>query len=140
MRKSLLLILILITTGTFAKPKPRKISDDAILRKKAETLAHKFIIVDGHVDLPYRLHKKMEDVSVQTQSGDFDYVRAKKGGLSAPFMSIYVPADLQKKKGFSKALADSLIDMVENLTKQYPDKFALAKSPDDIEKNFKKDG
>jgi membrane dipeptidase len=42
-------------------------------------------------------------------------------------MSIYVPADLQKRKGFSKALADSLIDLVENLTKTYPDKFALAK-------------
>ena len=138
MKKLLFSVLVIITTGIYAKPKPRKMSDDAILRKKAETLAHKFIIVDGHVDLPYRLHKKMEDVSVQTKSGDFDYVRAKKGGLSAPFMSIYVPADLQKKKGFSKALADSLIDMVETLTKQYPDKFALAKSPDDIEKNFKK--
>jgi membrane dipeptidase len=138
MKKITLLLLILATTGIYAKPKPRKILDDATLRKKADMLAHKFIIVDGHVDLPYRLHHKMEDVSVQTQGGDFDYVRAKKGGLSAPFMSIYVPADLQKKKDFSKALADSLIDMVETLTKQYPDKFALAKSPDDIERNFKK--
>lgn len=139
MKKSFLLLLIFASTGIYAKPKPRKIVIDEItLRKKADMLAHKFIIVDGHVDLPYRLHKKMEDVSVQTKEGDFDYVRAKKGGLSAPFMSIYVPADLQKKKGFSKALADSLIDMVETLTKQYPDKFALAKSPDDIERNFKK--
>lgn len=125
--------------NSFSKPKPQKaiISDEA-LRKKAEVLAHKFIIVDGHVDLPYRLNGKMEDVSVQTKGGDFDYVRAKKGGLSSPFMSIYVPANLQQKKGFSKALADSLIDLVENLTKQHPDKFALAKSPQDVEKNFKK--
>jgi membrane dipeptidase len=133
---------LLVSTFTYAVPKPKKAHfspfDEATLRKKADALAHKFIIVDGHVDLPYRLHGKMEDVSIQTQGGDFDYVRAKKGGLSAPFMSIYVPADLQRKKGFSKALADSLIDMVEGLTKQYPDKFALAKSPEDIEKNFKK--
>lgn len=133
---------LLMATLAYATPKPKKANnvppDEATLRKKADDLAHKFIIVDGHVDLPYRLHGKMEDVSVQTQGGDFDYVRAKKGGLSAPFMSIYVPADLQRKKGFSKALADSLIDMVEGLTKQYPDKFALAKSPEDIEKNFKK--
>ena len=134
--------LLLLTTSisycsSRQKPQKRKISDET-LRKKAEILAHKFIIVDGHVDLPYRLNGKMEDVSVQTKGGDFDYVRAKKGGLSAPFMSIYVPANLQQRKGFSKALADSLIDLVENLTKQYPDKFALAKSPQEVEKNFKK--
>ena len=132
-------LLTISMANSFSKPKPQKAKvSDETLRKKADVLAHKFIIVDGHVDLPYRLNGKMEDVSVQTKGGDFDYVRAKKGGLSAPFMSIYVPANLQQKKGFSKALADSLIDLVENLTKQYPDKFALAKSPQDIEKNFKK--
>ncbi len=132
-------LLTISATNLFSKLKPQKakISDET-LRKKADVLAHKFIIVDGHVDLPYRLSGKMEDVSVQTKGGDFDYVRAKKGGLSAPFMSIYVPANLQQRKGFSKALADSLIDLVENLTKQHPDKFALAKSPQDVEKNFKK--
>lgn len=132
-------LLTILGANSFSKPKPQKakISDET-LRKKADVLAHKFIIVDGHVDLPYRLNGKMEDVSVQTKGGDFDYVRAKKGGLSAPFMSIYVPANLQQRKGFSKALADSLIDLVENLTKQHPDKFALAKSPQDVEKNFKK--
>ncbi|MFA9198341.1 MAG: membrane dipeptidase, partial [Aquirufa sp.] len=142
-----LALLMLSNLVTFGKPQNRvipqksirhKVDKDELLRKKAEELAHKFIIVDGHVDLPYRLHVKMEDVSVQTAGGDFDYVRAKKGGLSAPFMSIYVPADLQRKKGFSKALADSLIDMVETLVKQYPEKFALAKSPADIQANFKK--
>ncbi|PAC27502.1 dipeptidase [Flectobacillus sp. BAB-3569] len=126
------------TTPQKQKSTIKKVSDDEALRKKADALAHRFVIVDGHVDLPYRLHAKMEDVSVQTSGGDFDYVRAKRGGLTAPFMSIYVPADLQKRKGFSKALADSLIDLVENLTKTYPDKFALAKSPADILQNFKK--
>lgn len=146
---SLIVLALLMFSNlvTFGKPQNKvnppksirhKVDKDELLRKKAEELAHKFIIVDGHVDLPYRLHGKMEDVSVQTAGGDFDYVRAKKGGLSAPFMSIYVPADLQRKKGFSKALADSLIDMVETLVKQYPDKFALAKSPADIQANFKK--
>eukprot|EP01137_Pigoraptor_chileana_P001044 Opistho-2@38124 len=144
---TLFALLIFHNAIAFEKPKSKnihaktpyyKLDKDELLRKKANELAHKFIIVDGHVDLPYRLHGKMEDVSVQTAGGDFDYVRAKKGGLSAPFMSIYVPADLQRKKGFSKALADSLIDMVETLVKEYPDKFALAKSPADIQANFKK--
>ena len=34
------------------------------LAAEALRLSKEFIIVDGHVDLPYRLKKKMEDVSV----------------------------------------------------------------------------
>lgn len=137
MRKNFHKAFLLLSLAGFISFNPPQ-NEDELLKKKAEELAHKFIIVDGHVDLPYRLHGKMEDVSIQTTAGDFDYVRAKKGGLSAPFMSIYVPSKLQQTPGDSKALADSLIDMVENLTTQFPDKFALAKSPADIEKNFRK--
>lgn len=31
---------------------------DEALRKKADELAHKYILTDGHVDLPYRLKIK----------------------------------------------------------------------------------
>ena len=106
--------------------------------KKADELAHRYIIVDAHVDVPYRLMAKMEDISVRTPKGDFDYVRAKQGGLSAPFMSIYVPSSFQKTAGASKAYADTLIDLVEGLVKKNPEKFALAKTPDEVEANFKK--
>ena len=106
--------------------------------KKADELAHKNIIIDAHVDVPYRLMSKMEDVSVRTKKGDFDYERAKIGGLSAPFMSIYVPSSLQKTVGASKAYADTLIDLVERLVKKNPEKFALAATPDEVEANFKK--
>ncbi len=108
-------------------------SDDA-LKAKAKELAQKFIIVDTHVDVPYRLREKMEDISVRTAGGDFDYVRAKEGGLNAPFMSIYVPSDYEKNG--AKALADTLIDMVEKFTTDWPDKFALAKSPADVRAQF----
>src|SRR5690606_15491210 len=64
-----------------------------------------------------------------------DYERAKKGGLDAPFMSIYIPASYQNKPDFGKALADSLIDMVRQIATGLPDKFALALTPDDIERN-----
>ena len=102
-------------------------SSDITLRQKADELAHKYIITDGHVDIPYRLEEYMEDVSVRTERGDFDYVRAKEGGLDAPFMSIYVPSSYQETGG-AKAKADSLIDLVENLANDHPDKFALAAS------------
>ena len=108
-------------------------TNDATLRQKADELAHKYIITDGHVDIPFRLANNMEDVSVRTEGGDFDYVRAKKGGLDAPFMSIYVPSSYQETGG-AKSKADSLIDLVENLAGDNPDKFAVAASPAEVEK------
>ena len=112
-------------------------------RTVAASIAKEFIMVDGHVDLPYRMKKKgfmitkeVEDVSVET-TGNFDYPKSKRGGLDAPFMSIYVPSDYQKSGG-AKAFADSLIDMVSRIPVAFPDKFALANSPDDIQANFDK--
>jgi len=116
------------------KPTPKALTD-AELREKANKLAHEFIIVDTHVDVPYRLGEKMADISQRTPDGDFDYVRAKAGGLDAPFMSIYVPAEYEEKGGARK-LADNLIDMVEKFQKDWPDKFAVAKSVADVQAQF----
>ena len=107
------------------------------LRSQAIALAQKYIITDGHVDLPYRLWDKMEDVSGRTPGGDFDYQRAREGGLNAPFMSIYIPHTYQETGG-AKALADSLIDMVEGITKEHPEQFAMAASPAEVEAQFAK--
>lgn len=114
------------------------------LRQKATKLAHETIITDGHVDLPYRLrikHFRLEreflGIPIQSNEGDFDYERAKKGGLDAPFMSIYIPADQQLKPDHGKSLADSLINMIHGITKAHPDKFQYAGSPKEVEKNFK---
>ncbi len=108
------------------------------IQKQAETISKKYVIADLHVDVPYRLEEKYEDVSQSTESGDFDYPRAKKGGLDAPFMSIYIPASIEAEGGDSKAVADKLIDGVEKMVAQSPDKFALAFSPAQVKANFKK--
>ena len=102
------------------------------LEARGRELAQELLIVDTHVDLPYRLTVKMEDVSVRTEGGDFDYVRAREGGLDAPFMSIYVPASYQQTGG-AREFADELIDMVEGLAVEHPDKFAIVASPDEVE-------
>ncbi len=107
----------------------------------AEELAHRYIIVDGHIDVPYRLAdgrdkdgKLTEDVTGPTQKGNFDYPRAVKGGLDAPFFSIYVPARYMGHG--AKKFADSLIDIVQGIVKEAPDHFALAGTPDEVRKNF----
>lgn len=100
--------------------------------QRAKELAQKTIIVDGHIDLPIRLLEKMEDVSKRSPSGQMDYVRAIEGGLNAPFMSIFTPARLQKEPGASFAHANKLIDLVENLERNYPFHFAIPTSVAEI--------
>lgn len=113
-------------------------STDQQLRKRADQLAQKLIILDGHIDVPYRVKMSKENVANNTVRGDFDYYRAKKGGLDAPFMSIFIPAFFQNKNGRAKIFADALINTVEQLARQNPTKFAIATSPQEIEQNFRK--
>ncbi|MBI5472696.1 MAG: membrane dipeptidase, partial [Ignavibacteriae bacterium] len=101
------------------------------MRAKAEWLAQRILIIDTHIDLPYRLNEKSEEIIVRTQTGDFDYPRAKQGGLKAPFMSIYVPASTEQNGG-AKVLAEHLIQMVDSIIAAHPDKFAAAHSVADI--------
>ncbi|MDE0755457.1 MAG: dipeptidase [Woeseiaceae bacterium] len=101
----------------------------------AAELVSSSIIIDTHIDVPYRVVDVWEDVSVATDGGDFDYPRAVAGGLNAPFMSIYTPAGLEAE-GQSKEVAESLIDLVNRIVSDSPDKFAIALSPADIEAQF----
>ncbi|GCC50842.1 membrane dipeptidase [Chryseotalea sanaruensis] len=117
---------------------------DEQLKKVADSLAHAYIITDGHVDLPFRLKVKnfrLEQeflgIPISTTEGDFDFERAKKGGLDAPFMSIYIPSRYQLQEDNGKALADTLITMIDGIITAHPDKFGKAGSPADVEANTK---
>jgi len=103
--------------------------------ERASQLAQKSIIVDGHIDVPHRLYRQWVDVTQGTDGGDFDYPRAKAGGLNAPFMSIYVPASLDGTEG-STERAHLLIDSVEKMVSRAPEKFAIATSTAEIETHF----
>jgi membrane dipeptidase len=105
-------------------------------KSNGHRIAQTSIIIDTHIDVPYRLQDKPDDVSMATDSGDFDYPRAIAGGLNAPFMSIYTPAKLEAEGG-SMALAEELIDLVEGIVEASPDKFAIALSPADVRSQFK---
>jgi membrane dipeptidase len=104
-------------------------------RERAQQLAQELLIVDTHIDVPDRLSTQMEDVSTRTEHGNFDYVRAKEGGLNAAFLSIYVAAEHQDE-GDAKETADRLIDLVEKIASDSPDKFAIATSVADVRQRF----
>ncbi|MEK9136073.1 MAG: membrane dipeptidase, partial [Bacteroidota bacterium] len=105
------------------------------LMKKARRLAQEFIIVDTHIDTPIRLNDDEEDLTRRTK-GDFDYVKAKEGGLNCAFMSIYIPSSYQQKGG-AKRFAEKQIRMVERWTTTWPDKFMIARSVADVTAQFK---
>lgn len=130
MNKSIWMAVVLALGGCASAPDTKFEASN-----EAKDIAQKYILVDGHIDVPYRLQDKWVDVTKATSDGDFDYPRAKAGGLNAPFMSIYIPASLDDSPQ-STALAHKLIDYVEAIVGRAPDKFAIAKSPADVEAQF----
>ena len=113
------------------------LADKPSIKEQAQLIAQKYVLIDTHIDVPYRVEAGWVDVSKATEGGDFDYPRAKKGGLNLPFMSIYTPADMEKEDGDASEnyeLANQLIDSVEALAARAPDKFMLVYSVADAEK------
>ena len=102
---------------------------------EADRIAAESIIVDTHIDVPYRLASVPADVSVATAEGDFDYPRARAGKLNAAFMSIYTPAELEAE-GRSYEVANELIDGVLAIAAGAPEKFAIATSVADVREQF----
>jgi membrane dipeptidase len=129
--------IILLTAMIAACPgQTEKMGDIELkLKKKAEELAQKYMIIDTHMDVPYRLKKKMEDISERTAGGDFDYPRARKGGLDVAFMAVYVPAEYEGT-GNAYKFADETIDMIEGFARNWPEKFVMAGSVADVKKQF----
>ena len=110
--------------------------------EKATKISKEIIISDGHIDLPYRLKNegylksinRRINLNIETQ-GNFDIIKAKKGGLDAPFVAIYIPSDYNHIDAYN--LADSLIDLVERVVNDNKNYLSLAKTSEDVYKNFK---
>lgn len=132
---ALCLGLFLVSGCGATAPTPLR-TDPTNTAEIAQRIAQSTIIVDTHIDVPYRLQAEPADISAATDSGDFDYPRAVAGGLNVAFMSIYTPAELEAEGG-SRDAAEELIDMVEGFTEQSPDKFAVARSVRDVRDQFK---
>lgn len=107
------------------------LDEPATLITPIESLTESALVVDTHIDVPFRLYKQDQDVSVATETGDFDYPRARAGGLDAAFMSIYIPADVDAR-GEAYAFAEGLLDRMDALATAAPDKFVIATCSDDV--------
>lgn len=106
---------------------------DSTLLTQARELAKRLTLVDTHIDLPSLLVRRWYDVSTKDLTGNFDYVRAKAGGLDVPFMSIYIASRMEGSPK-AKERAEQMIAAVRKMASSWPDKFEIVTSPSDIEK------
>jgi membrane dipeptidase len=128
---SILIIVILPSCKDMYKQK----SEDE-LWKVAHRICEENIILDSHIDWPERLIRFPGNISRRTSEGDFDLVRAKKGGLNAALSVVYINSSYGVKEG--RVMVDSLLEIITGYTKNYPDKFAPALTPVDIRNNYEK--
>lgn len=99
----------------------------------ANDLAQSAIIVDTHIDAPGELLDRWNDLGQRVDTREFDYPKARAGGLDVAFMSIYTsPAEDEADTAWN--IANRQIDAIEALVQRHPDKFALLRSPRDVEK------
>ena len=98
----------------------------------ARKLAQDAVIVDTHIDAPTQLMKEWLDLGV-AQAREFDYPKARAGGLDVAFMSIYTSPG-QDEDGSAWTIANRMIDAVDSLALRHSDKFAVVRSPRDVDR------
>ena len=99
----------------------------------ATRLARDALIVDTHIDAPGILMDTWADLGVEAKDREFDYPKARAGGLDIAFMSIYT-SPKQDADGSAWQVANAMIDGVEALAQRHPGKFAVLTSPRDVDR------
>lgn len=108
------------------------LADDGAIRR-ATALAQDAIIVDTHIDAPGILSETWADLGEAAPDREFDWPRARQGGLDIAFMSIYTSAR-EDSEGKARQSAHAQIDSIEALVHRHPDRFAILTSPADVER------
>ncbi|MFQ6310921.1 dipeptidase [Lysobacter capsici] len=98
-----------------------------------QRFAQDAIIVDTHIDAPSLLLRNWNDLGLDTPKVEFDYPRARQGGLDVAFMSIYT-SPAEDAAGTATQTAHTQIDAVEAMVGRRPDQFAVLRSPKDLER------
>src|SRR3954452_1198396 len=88
------------------------------IARRAHKLHSEAIVVDTHLDAPDQLSTKWADVGEKGATDHFDIPRARAGGLTAPFFSIYVAASYADNGAAHRAL--ELIDIPRRMVDAHP--------------------
>ena len=116
-----LLLLLLSSRAAFAED----------LASRARRVHREAIVVDTHLDAPDQLARRWADVGKRGATDHFDLPRARDGGLSAPFFSIYVPGTYAETGGAARRALE-LIDLTHRVVAEHPADLVLATSVAEI--------
>ncbi|MCF7805950.1 MAG: dipeptidase [Candidatus Marinimicrobia bacterium] len=128
--------ILLLLTGILSCQGENTQMTTADLHNRADSIAQKSLLIDTHIDAPYHLYHSGVDWTAETDR-HFDYPKAVRGGLNSTFMAIYIPPKYQA--GGAKEYADTLITKVREQVENHPEKFILAFSPGEVEKQFSRE-
>src|SRR3546814_7260603 len=96
----------------------------------SRALAQDAVTVDTNIGAPGMLIDGWMDLGKEAEGREFDYPKARDGGLDVAFMSIYT-SPRQDEDDSALQVANEMIDSVEALAQRHPDRFALLLSPKD---------
>ncbi|MEZ4999635.1 MAG: dipeptidase [Bacteroidales bacterium] len=134
MKNIFFLLTLMIVAVISCKNKPGGLTDDQLM-EKAVKICQDNIILDSHIDWPESVYSNPRDISDESDIGDFDLVRAKKGGLNAVLSVIYINTGLDLIEG--RLTVDSMFSIISAYPVKYPGSFGYAYKPEDIRNNFR---
>jgi membrane dipeptidase len=116
-------------------------ADDKYLAR-AKRILRQTPLIDGHNDLPWRIREdsvargNVDAYDLRRRTpGHTDLDRLKKGMIGAQFWSVYTPGEY-RDSGYARVQLEQ-IDIARRFIAKYPDRLALALSPNDIRRDFR---
>ncbi|RFZ94070.1 membrane dipeptidase [Mucilaginibacter conchicola] len=103
--------------------------------QNATQIHQKAILIDTHNDALSNELITGVDLGKSQQTGNFDLVRAKQGGLKAQVFSVWCGD--QYGNGTAFRFANREIDSLDALIKRYPNKIKLVRTASDLQKTVK---
>jgi len=125
--------ILLLLVPFFAACSSATIMDRSamVLKEHSKEFAQKNLVIDTHLDTPMALLGGNVDYSVSYPSGNFDYPRAKEGGLKVPFWAAFVSSEYNFSNT-AKDFTNKIIDSIEKFCSDHKDKFEMVTSPNDV--------
>lgn len=98
------------------------------LQIKAREMAQRIMILDTHIDIPYGITRDSLNRFIHAPDAQFDYTRARQGGLNLAFLAVYVPPAYLDSSN-ARDFTDDKLDLLYSMVKRWPDKFEMIFSP-----------
>src|SRR5450759_5138174 len=135
-------LMVLAICAAFPLSAQTTASPDSRYLARAKRILRKTPLIDGHNDLPWRIREdtiargNVDAYDLRRHTpGHTDLDRLKKGMIGAQFWSVYTPGEY-RDSGYARVQLEQ-IDIARRFIAKYPDRLALALSPNDIRRDFR---